>query len=355
MLTTVQRIILKAKPSKSHPNNNEWETATLVYFIDEVDKNKALDIARQDMSTKHWELLYYESKSTLIEESVFNAEKEILEAYNYAKKNKVFLKIFKDNFMHGKKNSPHFCPPLIGESFIDTVVFDAGGRRLNAVELNNEENLNADYIIDDFIFELKDLMEEGLDKTDRRKKISNIFQCYYGDDESILINPGILSDSDRQKYFSIISAPLEKKIKKAFKQTVETRKRISDKFKIGLIYINSGYLSLPHDIFTSEVKRYVVKNNLTFDEVITLTVTAQTNGFDMYVNFYINPVDSLNTTTNKIVNAWNSNTEKIMTSLLMGKVEEYSVPQKAISFNNSGIDFYWLPYAIERFSFESKR
>jgi hypothetical protein len=355
MLTTVQRIILKAKPAKSHKSFNEWETATLVYFIDEPNKKKAVEIVRQHMSSNHWEILYYESKSTLIEEMVINAEKEIIDAYNYAKKNKIYLKIFHDNFMPGKKNSQHFCPPLIGEKFIDDVIFDAGGRRLTPEEKRFEEELNADYIIDNYVFELKDLMEEGLDKIERRKKISNLFRNYYSTNEPILINPEILSTSDKLKYNSIITTPLEKKIKKAFNQTDETRKRISTNYKIGLIYVNSGYLSIPHDIFTDEVKRYITKNNIEFDEVITFSVSAQTNGFDMYVVFPCDPKDSKNTVTNNIIDSWNNHSEKIMTSLLFGEVKDFTSPQKPISFNYSGIDFYWLPYAIERFSFEEER
>jgi len=355
MLTSVQRIILKAKPAKSHPEFNEWETATLVYFINDSNKRKALKIVRQNMSLNHWEILYYESNSTLIEEMVLSAEKEIVNAYDYAKKNKIFLRIFHDNFMPGKKNSRHFCPPLGGEKFIDDVIFDAGGRRLIPEEKKYEEELNADYIIDNYVFELKDLMEEGLDKVERRRKISDLYKNYYRREESILIDPEILSESDKLKYTSIITTPIEKKIKKAFKQTSETRNRISSDFKIGLIYVNSGYLSLPHDIFTAEVKRYVKKNDLIFDEVITLSVSARTNGFDMYVVFPIDPVDSNNIVTNKIADSWINNAEKIMRSLLLGEIKDYSSPQRAISFNHSGIDFYWLPYAIERFSFDDER
>ncbi|MCJ7552598.1 MAG: hypothetical protein MUO34_01830 [Ignavibacteriaceae bacterium] len=355
MLTTVQRIILKAKPSKSHPHFNEWETVTLVYLIDESNKSKAIEIVRQNMSLNHWEILYYESKSTLIEEMIQNAKKEFIDAYFYAKKNKIYLKVFHDNFMPGKKNSQHFCPPLISEKFIDDVIFDAGGRRLNPDEKRYEEELNADYIIDNYVFELKNLMEEGLDKLERRKKISDLFRNYYRTDEPILINPEILSKSDKLKYTSIITTPLEKRIKKAFNQAYETRERISNDYKIGLIYVNSGYFSIPHDVFTAEVKRYITKNNLVFDEVITFSVSAQTNGFDMSVVFPCDPQDSKNIVTNKILDSWNSHSEKIMTSLLLGEVKDFTSPQKPVSFNFSGIDFYWLPYAIERFSFNDEK
>ena len=80
--------------------------------------------------------------------------------------------------------------------FIDKVIFDAGGRRPYESEKNQNEELNADYILGSFVFELKSLMEEGLEKESRRQKISNLFNNYYSDNESIIINPEILTQED---------------------------------------------------------------------------------------------------------------------------------------------------------------
>jgi len=44
----------------------------------------------------------------------------------------------------------------------------------------------------------------------------------------------------------------------------------------------------------------------------------------------------------------------IMSKLVRGELTHFSNPKKPISFNHFGIDFYWLPYAIERFNFETK-
>lgn len=351
LLSSVQRIILKAKPAKNNLQYNEWETASIVFFVDEPDKKRALELIKNKLSEIRWEILYYELKDTLIEEKIQEAEKIIKDAYLLAKSNKIYYQIIHDNFGPGKKKSKYLCPPKINEDFVDKVILGAGGRRLTEVEKANEEKLNADFIVGDFIFELKDLMEEGLDKKERREKLSNLFSKYYSTKEPIFIDPSILSEDDQKIYASTISSPLEKRIEKAYKQVTATRDRISPNFKIGLIYLNSGYLSLPHKIFTSEVNRYVQKSNHSFDEIIILSVSAQTNGFDLYVEFFSDPPSHSFVETKKIIDSWNKNAQDIMTKLVQGEIVDLSNPQKPISFSNSGIDFYWLPYAIERFTF----
>lgn len=351
MLSSIQRIILKAKPSKNNLRYNEWETASIVFFIDEPNKKNALDIVKNKLKEMKWEILYYELKDTLIEERVQEAEAIIKDAFAVAKVDKIYYKIIHDNFGPGKSKSNYLCPPKINEEFIEKVIIEAGGRRLTESEKTKSEELNADFLLGDFAFELKDLMEEGLDKIERRKKLSNLFSKYYTTSEPIFIDPSILTPNDQKIYTSIISSPLEKRIEKAYKQAKATCDRITPKSKVGLIYLNSGYLSLPHELFSSEVNRYINKINLSFDEVITLSVSAQTNGFDLYVEFFSDPQKHSFTETKSIIESWNKNAEDIMTKLIRGEIKDLSEPQKPISFSNSGIDFYWLPYAIERFKF----
>lgn len=350
----VQRVVLKAKPAKGHKTYNEWETATLCFLVSEHYMEEALCHVKNKLANEKWELLYYELRDTLIHERVVEVGGDFFNMYKSALKDGLCLEVFPDNYNPGKVEKPYLCPPTINERYIDNVVFDCGGRRLTDEEKAYDKNKNADFIIDDFIFELKELQEEGLDKLERRQKISNLFSPYYSDSEAIYIDPSILSEFDRKKYYSILSSPIEKKAKEAFKQVKDTRDRLSDKYKLGLIYLNSGYLSLPFDIFDSEVRRYVKKSNLRFDEVITLSVSGQTNGFDLYVNFYFDPKEPVYSETKKLQKSWWKNTNNIMTTLVRGELGDYSAPQKPISFHDSGIDFYWLPYAIERFTFGIK-
>lgn len=354
MANSVQKIILKAKPARNHPNFNEWETASICFLVSENNKKKAIEIVKRKLSEEKWEFLYYELKGTLIYERVKEAGGEVLEGYETALKEGLYFMIFHDNFGPGKKKSQYLCLPKVNEEFIEKVVFDCGGRRLTDEEKAFEQYLNADFIIGNFVFELKDLQEEGLDEPERRQKISNLFSSYYSSYEPIYIDPTILSEIDQKKYLSFLSSPIEKKVKKAFKQTEATNNRLSKNYKLGLIYLNSGYLSLPHDVFSVEVKRYIKKCNLSFDEIITLSVSGQTNGFDLYVNFYFDPKVPTYDETIKLRESWIKNTNDIMTKLVRGELKHLSNPQKPISFNHSGIDFYWLPYAIERFNFGAK-
>lgn len=354
MPNRVQRIVLKAKPTKNHPKYNEWETATLCFLVSENYMEDALCHVKNKLSSEKWELLYYEVRDTLVHERVVELGGEFYYSYKSALENGLYLMTVPDHYDPGKLNKHHFCPPKVNEEYIEKVISDCGGRRLTDEEKAYGKHKNADFIVDGFIFELKELQEEGLDKKERRQKLSNLFSPYYSDSEAIYIDPAILSEIDRKRYFSFLSSPIEKKVKTAFKQVKDTNDRLSGKYKLGLIYLNSCYLSLPHDDFDAEVRRYVNKSNLNFDEVITLSVSGQTNGFDLYVNFYSDPQNSIYSETKKIQDSWCKSTEDTMTKLLRGELEDHSEPQKPISFHDSGIDFYWLPYAIERFNFGIK-
>ncbi len=126
------------------------------------------------------------------------------------------------------------------------------------------------------------------------------------------------------------------------------------KYDIFALHLNSGYLSLPHEDFNAEVRRYVNKNNLNFDEVVTLSVSGQTDGFNLYVISRFDPEVPTLDETMKLRESWFKNMNDIMSKIVRGELTHLSNPQKPISFNHSGIDFYWLPYAIERFNFETK-
>ncbi len=107
----VQRIILKAKPSKSHSTYSEWETASLCFLVFEDDRKKTIDFVKSKLSDENWELLYYELKDTLIHDRVVEVGGDFYEAYKTALKNGYTLKIFPDHFDPGKKKIRYLCPP----------------------------------------------------------------------------------------------------------------------------------------------------------------------------------------------------------------------------------------------------
>ena len=63
-------------------------------------------------------------------------------------------------------------PPRPDESFLDKIVIDAGGRRLTDEERANDEAENADYILDEYVIEAKDIQEELFSKEECHHKIA---------------------------------------------------------------------------------------------------------------------------------------------------------------------------------------
>jgi hypothetical protein len=166
MSINIQRFVVKAKPFNSNTKYYEWQSATIVMFIPENNKRLAVDKARETLVKNHWELISFEDKSTLIEERVREAGGEVWQAYQYAENGKTVLRIFPDHFGAGNEafseHFKYFRPLRITESFIDRVIQEAGGRRFSEINVNDMKN--ADYLIGDYIFELKTLQEERLQK-----------------------------------------------------------------------------------------------------------------------------------------------------------------------------------------------
>jgi hypothetical protein len=67
-----------------------------------------------------------------------------------------------------------FPVPRITESFVDLVAHDLGWQRYLNVRTPLEGRLNADYLGDGAIIELKILEEEGLEKAERQGKLAKL-------------------------------------------------------------------------------------------------------------------------------------------------------------------------------------
>ena len=152
-------------------------------------------------------------------------------------------------------------PPRTDESFLDDIVVHAGGRRLTIEERANNEEENADYILDEYVIEAKDIQEERLSKQQCHHKIAEIFWPYFEEAAVIPIEPSILSENDRRRYVQILSRPIEERIKKARRQVRTTISRLpSERWKGGIILLNSGYCSLSHNLF-EQIAANAVRNS----------------------------------------------------------------------------------------------
>lgn len=345
--TDIQRICLKAKPS---PNNREfhgWQTASIVIFVPENDRQLAVEKARLELTKRNWDFISYDSKSTLIENLVKEEGGEVWEAYQKAKRGEIFFKIFPDHFMAGK-NEPMsiLLPARVSELFMDEVIKNAGGRRLNENE-RPPGSKNADYLFGNFVFELKDLQEEGLEKESHQKKLAELFMPYFPDNSEVRIDPSILSEQDTRIYLDIIGAPIKSHVRSAAKQIKSSKKIIRQKDLLGgLILLNTGFGTFPDTVFAEQVERYANKDSKQFSAVISICAWTNTNGFDSYVFYRFSPSESNQQEVMLLKSAFENRFERMMTDLVQGKIPESTeraTPLKPVTFTHAGIDFSWVP------------
>lgn len=345
----IQRICVRAKPKSTHPDYFEWQTASICMFIPENDKSLAVQRAREELAGRQWDFISYESKATLIEDRVRQAGGEVWEAFRSAQKGQLLFKVFPDCFLSGDKNDKPVLPARITEKFMDYVVVDAGGRRFSEEEKRTGIK-NADYLIGGFVFELKDLQEEGLKKGEHQKKIVEIFSHYFPNKSEISIDPSILSKSDYLKYLDIIGAPIKTHIRSASKQIKDTKLLLGRPDLLGgIILLNTGFGSFPHEIFAEQVERYARKDSKQLYAVVSISVWTHTNGFDSYVFYKFSPPESEQKEVIALQEAFSKRFLQMMTDVIQGKIEktmEMASPASPVVFEHNGIDFAWIPPRI---------
>lgn len=342
----IQRICVKANPSLDNPDYYDWQTASICMFVPENDKFLALEKARTELARRHWEFVAYEDKSTLVEERVREIGSEVWEAFQYARKGKIFFRVFPHHFGAGNKIFKPILPARITEAFIDKVFNDAGGRRLRKDEKQSGIR-NADYLLGSFVFELKDLQEEGMEKGEHQAQLAALFWKYYPGERDIPIDPSVLSKPDYLKYLDIIGRPIKTHIRSASKQIKDTKKLLrSDDLHGGIVLLNTGFGSFPHEAFAEQVERYATKDSSQFTAVVSVSVWLHTNGFDTNVFYRFSPQAPRHKEVIAIKEAFAKRFERIMTEAIIGTVAESvqrTPPAKPIAFQDNGINFAWVP------------
>jgi len=248
-------------------------------------------------------------------------------------------------------------PAKITEQFIDNVVSDVGGRRLTEDEKKSGVK-NADYLIGDFVFELKDLQEEGLEKGEHQKKLATLFSgCSPGKTE-FAIDPSILSKPDYLKYLDIIGTPIKTHIRSASKQIKDTKMLLNRPDLLGgIILLNTGYGSFPHEAFAEQVERYARKDSKQFFAVVSISVWSHTNGFDSYIFYRFSPEQSEQKEVVALRDGFAKRFEQMMTDVVRGNIPKNTKrasPTKPVAFKHEGIDLAWIPPKVP-FTWEKKQ
>ena len=346
----VQRLVYAAKPAKSHPERHEWETAHVVILLSAIDQVDGLAKAQDCLRHQHWEPVRLIMHSPLSEERVRNEGGEIWEAYQTAQCGRVFFRSFPDTFAPGQKRNGAIWAPAIGEGFIDRIVARAGGRRLTPEEIGKDCR-NADYLLNNWIFELKDLQEEGLEKPERQHKIATLYTPDRWGDE-IAISPETLTDVEFYKYLDIVGRPIKGQVKSASKQIRQTRETLGNsEMHGGLIFLNTGYGSLPPALFESLVERYSAKDSSQIECCVCISTWVLTNGFDWNIQFKFHPHGSSEAAVQSLEAAFSEVVNDFMTEWVRQGLQPSGrslPPLKPVAFDIAGRSFFWEPPQVPR-------
>lgn len=346
----VQRFVVTAHPTDKHPKYYRWQTGTLCLFVGEDDKAVAVKKAKSQITKNNWVAIRFTDKATLIEERVRQVGGKVWEAYLQAQRGEIFFLDSVDQLTSGKQKLPPPLAPRVTETFIDHVITRAGGHRLTKQEANNEKSRNADYLIDDYVFELKTLEEEGLEKENRQKKLANLFRDAPSPRGSVSLDPSILPEAKRREYMDIVGGPIKTHIRSASDQIKKTKAHLRNaKLHGGVILLNTGYGSLPSKIFEQLVERYAKKDSRQIDSVACISVWLKTNGFDTNMVFKFYPKNSTNHTVEKIGKAFMEYVNEWMTEFARSGFTPKGLvtdPLKPIAFEQDGIIFSTVPLQI---------
>lgn len=163
-----------------------------------------------------------------------------------------------------------------------TEMFEAAGGARFSHDDSKQQILNADYVIDNVIVELKLVEEEGFEKEARQNKLSNLF-VKYDDSPVVVIDPNLLSDEDQKKYYNILEGPIKTHVKKASKQLKSTYSELEGSYDKILLIVNNGYSALSMNEFKERVEKCVKNDTNNIDYVICCGVYYYSDGFDSYV------------------------------------------------------------------------
>jgi hypothetical protein len=295
----------------------------------------------------HWELLGVQLFDRLIGSRVRQIGGDVLEAYETALTTGSSFRVFPENFGAGKDGIPAIRPPRVTEEFMDLVVVDVGGVRL----IEDNKHRMADYRIGNWLFELKDLQEEGLEQPERQTKLARLFVPCAGD-LPIRLDPNLLPEQDRRTFFDILSGPIQTQVKSASKQIRSTKELLGEAdLHGGIVYLNTGYGSYPDEQFGPMVERYVRKDTTQIEAVFCASTYSATNGFDTGIFCRLYPDRSEYEVVERLADAFMRRFEEAMTQFVRrGCTADAAIadPLKPLAFRVDGLDYSWQPPVVPK-------
>lgn len=322
-MLNVHRFVIRAYPSPSHPKFHEWQKASLILFVADSDPHHAERKALSELEKRCWVPESFELRDTLIEDAVRTEGGEVWDAYLEAQKKGLFWLEELDSLPMCRKGETLWgSGPRLRESFVDDLISSSGGHRVTDEEAGGFIEKNADYVLGNYVLELKQFENEGLEVPTRQQKIAEIFERYMSEGPVHQLDPCKLSERDAQEYWEIVGTPIQKRIKAASKQVKSTINRLGvGEYQGGVILLNTGYLSVPHDFMVAMAERYAAKDTSVISKVIVISSWTITNGFDTVVNYGFHPHGPGCPELTKLKDTFWSAVTALMTRMIKGQLD----------------------------------
>ncbi len=241
-----------------------------------------------------------------------------------------------------QRHNPYLKTPRFSECDFENIIKEAGGHKIPESEIKS-----PDFILNDVVLELKDIQEEGLLNGDRQKSIVNIFKGFEND--LIDLDPMLDYGDYTRAYHGLIKNTIEGHFQKASAQ-IKSYKKSNAVDAAGVILLNTGMFSLPHDMLKSIVKN-ILNNRKTIEFVFILSQKMQSNGFDAISVFPVDFIGRVPETINELIRKGvNDLIDRKMTEMVLGygmTKDIHIESQHPISFQLENKIFYWNPGMIK--------
>ena len=136
-------------------------------------------------------------------------------------------------------------------------------------------------------------------------------------------------------------------MKSASKQIRQTKELLGNVgLRGGLIFLNTGYGSLPPALFEKLVGRYAAKDSSQIEHCLCISAWVLTNGFDWNIQFKFHPHDSSEPIVQKLETAFETTMNEFMTEWVRQGMQSPGrrlPPLKPVAFEIAGRNFTWEP------------
>jgi hypothetical protein len=216
-----------------------------------------------------------------------------------------------------------FSVRLLEESDLDDIVAGAGGRRAH-LDADRRAKPGADYVLADAIVELKTLDDEGLEKPERQAKLATLFREHFPKRPVIVLDPGLLPEDGRSRYYQVMAGPIEGAVRSARKQLEQTRNELQGTSTTVLWVVNNGYTALTHDELVQMVGHRVRHASEEIDGIVVSGCYFHSDTFDSYflwpIDYVPIRVDRPFAMFERLRAAWNDHSEEFMTAVVRGQM-----------------------------------